>query len=123
MSDWPRTHAAHRADLEKRGYIEISEAPVLDGGTARVGDRVRNRGEQYPRAYAHGTARIVAIYERPDSPWSRKYRTRDIEIITQRDREPEGECGITWANYGTALAKQADAEEATAPAPDEGRLR
>lgn len=96
------THAEQRARLEERGYVEVPEARVVDG-TVVVGDRVHNRGEQYVKAYWHGTARVVAIYERPDSPWSRTYRMPDVEVITQRDRDPEGTCPMPWANYGTVV--------------------
>lgn len=107
MSNWPPTHEEQRAALEGRGYVEIAEAPVCRGGVARTGDRVHNRGEQYVKAYWHGTAVVVAIYERLNSEWSRRYGERDIEIITQRDRDPEGVCPMCWANYGTVLPDRA----------------
>lgn len=96
------THAEQRTRLEERGYVEVPEARVVDG-TVVVGDRVRNRGEQYVKAYWHGTARVVAIYEKPDSSWSRTYNMPDVEVITQRDRDPEGTCPMPWANYGTVV--------------------
>lgn len=95
-------HAQQRARLEERGYVEVPEARVVDG-TIRPGDRVHNRGEQYVKAYWHGTATVVAIYERPDSAWSRKYDMPDVEVITQRDRDPEGTCPMAWASYGTVV--------------------
>lgn len=102
MPDWPRTHAEHRAALEKHGYIEIPEHKGI-----KPGARIRNRRQQYVKAIWHGTSTVVAVYEKPDSPWSRTYGMPDIEIIHQPDDAPDGECPITWAQYHSAPPERA----------------
>ena len=96
---WPRTHAEHRAALEKNGYREIPDHKGI-----KPGARIHHRGQRYVKAHWHGTSTVVAVYEKPESPWSRQWGMPDIEIIHQPDDAPDGECPITWAQYHAALA-------------------
>lgn len=93
-----RTHAEQRRILEDAGYVEVGSAPVLDG-EVRPGSRVRNRCEEYPEAHRAGTAVVVAVYEKKPSSWSQRYGGRDVEVITQQDRHPQGVCPMLWPSY------------------------
>lgn len=88
------TIAEQRAQLEARGYVEVPEY-----GGIRPGVRIRHRGHQWAEAYRDGTATVVAVYERPDSSWSRTWRMADVEVVHQADDVPVGWCPATWAQY------------------------
>ena len=91
---WPDTIQGQREQLEARGYVEVAEHHRL-----KPGARIRHRGQQWYEALMFGTATVVAVYEKPNSPWSVEWHMPDIEVIPQRDDEPEGRCTITWAQY------------------------
>lgn len=97
-TDWSKTYAELTAALEERGYVEVPEHRGIKPGT-----RIHNRAQRYVKAYWHGTSTVVAVFEKPNSPWSRDRGMPDIEIIHQPDDAPEGECPITWAQYHAAL--------------------
>jgi len=67
--------------LHAHGYVDVAEH-----GKLRPGVRIRHRGERYPEALEHGTGIVLAITERPDSPWSKTYGAADIELITLSDK-------------------------------------
>ncbi|BDZ52388.1 hypothetical protein GCM10025867_46290 (plasmid) [Frondihabitans sucicola] len=85
-------------DLLERGY-----KPIDEFGGITVGTRVRNTGHQYPAAYQHGTATVVAVMEKSPSSWSQYYGARDIEIVVDVDDKTWGTKTHAWASYGTAL--------------------
>lgn len=96
-----------RADLEADGFREIAEHPRRSDLV--VGARVRNRGEQYPKAMQFGTAVVVAIMRRgtdehPDS-WERTYGRPNIEVIVECDADRSFPGATSWADYGTHLAE------------------
>lgn len=75
--------AAMLSELHERGYRDIIEHESF---RVRVGARIRHRGHQWPEAYREGTGFIVALTEKPDSPWSRTYRMPDIELVALWDK-------------------------------------
>lgn len=87
-----------RDSLVKRGYAFVAAFEGIEEGA-----RVRNRGEQYPAAYAHGTARVLAVFRRYGY-WEQKYGGPDVEVVVERDDgdHPGGKIGV-WADYGTVL--------------------
>lgn len=92
--------AAKRTELEGRGYREIEGI-----GGLRPGVRVCNRGERYADAIRHGTAEVVAVYEKVPSPWSHSYGRRDVEVIVARVPLIDGLPPVgLWADYGCAIA-------------------
>ena len=105
MSDWPRTIDGRRAELESRGYVEVGAY-----GDLRPGVRISHVGHRWPHAYMRGTATVVAVYLKPDSPWERKYDRPDVEVVYQSDREPEGVCPITWADYHCCVTDLSSAD-------------
>lgn len=81
--------------LVEDGYTVVDEYNGF-----RTGRRVRNRGEQYPEAFEHGTAVIFAVLRRQGSNWELTYRRADVEIVVVRD----GGGASHWSDYGTYLA-------------------
>jgi hypothetical protein len=98
----PDTIQGQREQLEAHGYMEVAEH-----GRLKPGARVCHRGQRWYEAIMKGTATIVAVYEKPDSPWSVEWHMPDIEVIAQRDDEPEGRCPITWAQYHCTVVGEA----------------
>lgn len=113
----PESQVAHRSldeirkELESNGFCEIPVGPR--NPALQAGDRVRNAGEQFNRAYEQGTATVIAVMRRgtdeaPDS-WERSWGRPNVEVIVERDRGHDGADGVrytTWAHYGTALAAE-----------------
>lgn len=89
-------------DLRERGYLEIEE---IDG--IRVGARVYGRNQQYVEAYRDGTAVVLLLMEKPESPWSRKWGQRDIELVALRDVPLLSDSRIACvADYHVGLAER-----------------
>lgn len=95
-----------RERLEHDGYVEVPEHRGLAPGV-----RISHRGHQWRDALLYGSATVVAVYERPNSPWSSTWGRPDVEVIYQADREPEGRCPITWADYHCSIAPQQTRDE------------
>lgn len=95
------------ACLRDAGYVDIENHNDL-----RVGARIRHVGHQWPQAYEHGTGVILALTERPNSPWSRSWHARDIELIALWDQpRPFGsrlsqlaQYHVAWVAAGGRLA-------------------
>jgi len=71
------------AELRERGY---QDRPYL--GDLAPGARIRHRGHQWAAALEDGSGWIVALTEKPDSPWSASWGGPDIELIAAWDRPP-----------------------------------
>lgn len=99
-SDWADEFDKQHADLLARGYVDIDEIKGL-----RVGSRCHHANQRYVEAYWDGTAEVLAITEKLDSPWSRRWGDRDIELIVLRDGPVLP--GLSrlgyWADYHTAV--------------------
>lgn len=76
---------AHVTGLKRRGWVEVDEFRSL-----RPGVRIRHRGEQYTEAYRDGTATVLIVTEKPNSPWARKYHHPDVELVALTDRDRFG---------------------------------
>jgi len=92
----------NRAELLAHGYVDL---PEHNGIT--VGARVHHRNERYYEALRDGTATVLALMERVDSPWSREWRQRDIELIVRRDKPFLGAGSLLskWADYHTRIPR------------------
>ena len=90
------------SNLESRGYRQVHAFNELIPGA-----RVRHVGEQYTDAIIHGTARIIAVLQKPSSSWEMSNDRPDIEVIIQRD--PERVRGMPavaqWADYHTVVVE------------------
>lgn len=71
-------------EVEKaiRAWSEADRGPHDNTMRLEIGRRVRGLGQQFPRAYARGTATIVEVLEqhRVDSTWEYRVRTDDGKI-------------------------------------------
>lgn len=94
------SYQAKREALLGDRFVDIEHDQLV------VGARVRNRGEQYSRAYRYGTGVVLAVMRQEDSAWEREWGRPNIEVLVLRD-EPFFSLGrITlWADYGTFLAE------------------
>jgi hypothetical protein len=89
-----------RGELLEAGYRDVTDCPR---GLA-PGVRVRHVGQQYVEAYRDGTATVLHVMENVGSTWSRSYRSRDIEVLVQRDRPLVGTSLLgQWADYHCAV--------------------
>ncbi|PZG16476.1 hypothetical protein C1I95_17360 [Micromonospora craterilacus] len=70
-----------QASLRECRYVDIPDHRGL-----RPGARVYHSGHQWPGAAYDGTGVVLAVTERPDSPWSQTYRAPDVELIVLWDR-------------------------------------
>lgn len=82
------------AELHERGYRDIDAI-----GDLRPGARVRHRGHRWSEAIANGTGNVVAITEKPDSPWSVSYRMPDVEMVVLFDTASFGDRLSMLAQY------------------------
>lgn len=80
--------------LHLDGYVDIEEHKGL-----RVGAWIRHRNQQYYEAIVNGTGAVLALVEKPDSPWSREWRMPDIELVMLRDKEQFGSRLSQLAQY------------------------
>ena len=87
-----------KSALEESGYQEIPRWRRR----LEIGTRVRHAGEQFPAAYDHGTAVVLAIMRKFDS-WEAAYSTADVEVIVIRDKPITASSSLvtTWASYQT----------------------
>ncbi len=83
--------------LEHAGY-----KPIVEFNGITVGARVRNDGEQFPRAFREGTGTVTGIFEKTPSYWAQTYGSRDIEVAVQHDDGRER----SWQSYRTCLVSQ-----------------
>lgn len=69
------------AGLHACGYRDVEAH-----GALRPGVRIRHAGHRWDEAIDAGTGFVVAITEKPDSPWSRSWGRPDVELITVSDK-------------------------------------
>ena len=69
------------ARLYASGYTDRDRFNELASGV-----RVRHTGQRYAAAYQDGTGVILAITERPGSPWSHEWKMPDVEMVVLWDR-------------------------------------
>lgn len=79
-------------ELHAHGYRDVERHGQLAPGT-----RIRHIGHQWDEAYTDGTGMVVAVTEKPDSPWSVSWRMPDVELVAVWDRP----------TFGTRLAQLA----------------
>lgn len=89
-------------DLLKRGYVEVTEF-----GEIEVGARVRGANQRYWQAVECGTGEVERIFHKPQSAWSQKYGTADVEMIVKRDDGTYSQL----ANYHVRVVKTYQKEE------------
>lgn len=103
MTDsYPKTVEEALADYLKRGYVEVEEHKGI-----KPGARVRNSGEQYPKAYRDGTAVVRHVLLKDPSSWSNTWGRPDVEVIVERDKPRIGTSTLgMWSDYGTCLVEE-----------------
>lgn len=80
------------AELHAHGYKTVESH-----GNLRAGTRVRNRGQQYPKAYQEGTGNVWAVTLKDPSSWSQTWRMPDVELLVVVDE----------ASFGSRVSKVA----------------
>ncbi|WP_026931197.1 hypothetical protein [Glycomyces tenuis] len=100
------------ASLHEHGYVDLDEFVYPKSGLKlRVGTRIKHRNEEYWKAIRHGTANVVALTEKPDSPWSKTYRMRDIELVMFRQEREIGSRLSQVAQYHIDVIEEGRADE------------
>jgi|SRR5213595_763586 len=84
-------------NLLKRGYVEVTEF-----GEVEVGARVRGANQRYWQAMKCGTAEVERIFHKPQSAWSQKFGTPDVEMIVKRDDDTYSQL----ANYHVIVVEK-----------------
>lgn len=98
-----------REELEDQGW------EVIDGiGGLLSGQRVRNRGEQYPEAYVNGTAVTFAILRKgqhheaivvPDNPWFGRAAT-NWDVLNTHHASLDADSPLLDPRHLTSLPRQ-----------------
>jgi hypothetical protein len=78
----PDIYASAAEKLES--FIERGYTPVEQYRDFRTGQALNARSHRYPEARERGIGVALAIFEKPDSFWERKWGIPDVEFIILR---------------------------------------